>query len=62
MAGTGGASFRLGLGLRCLWGAASCIIAPGLVMLLVSFVVAGLRIELLVLALSRSGGAGKIAA
>jgi hypothetical protein len=32
------------------------------VMLLVSFVVAGLRIELLVLALSRSGRAGKIAA
>jgi hypothetical protein len=31
-------------------------------MLLVSFVVAGLRIELLVLALSRSGRAGKIAA
>jgi hypothetical protein len=32
------------------------------VMLLVSFVVAGLRIEPLVLALSRSGRAGKIAA
>ncbi len=62
MADTGGASFRLGLGLRCLWEPRPCIIAPGLVMLLVSFVVAGLGIGLLVLALSRSGRAGKIAA